>query len=81
MCSVVPDGIVAFFPSYSYMEAAVAAWHELGVLREVLRSYAFLLLVCVYCVPWHTRQMEAYKLLFVETRDIVETTLSLANYK
>ena len=25
--------------------------------------------------------MEAYKLLFIETKDIVETTLSLANFK
>ena len=35
MCSVVPDGVVAFFPSYSYMETAVAAWHGMGVLRQV----------------------------------------------
>lgn len=28
-CKVVPDGIVAFFPSYLYMEAIVAAWNEM----------------------------------------------------
>ena len=28
-CKVVPDGIVAFFPSYMYMEAIVAAWNEM----------------------------------------------------
>ena len=28
LCSVVPDGVVAFFTSYAYMEACVAAWYE-----------------------------------------------------
>ena len=31
----VPDGIVAFFPSYLYMESIVAAWHDMGILDEV----------------------------------------------
>ncbi|KAK0528371.1 TFIIH/NER complex ATP-dependent 5'-3' DNA helicase subunit [Tilletia horrida] len=31
----VPDGIVAFFPSYLYMESIVAAWHDMGILEEV----------------------------------------------
>jgi len=26
---IVPDGIVAFFPSYLYMESIVAAWHDM----------------------------------------------------
>lgn len=26
---IVPDGIVAFFPSYLYMESIVAAWNEM----------------------------------------------------
>ena len=26
---VVPDGIVAFFPSYLYMESIIAMWHEM----------------------------------------------------
>ncbi|KAJ1968172.1 TFIIH/NER complex ATP-dependent 5'-3' DNA helicase subunit [Dispira parvispora] len=30
----VPDGIVAFFPSYLYMEAIVAMWSEMGILKE-----------------------------------------------
>ena len=34
-CKVVPDGIVAFFPSYLYMEAIVAAWNEMGILNDV----------------------------------------------
>ena len=28
----IPDGIVAFFPSYLYMESIVAAWHDMGIL-------------------------------------------------
>ncbi|KAI8050413.1 hypothetical protein BDF22DRAFT_694763 [Syncephalis plumigaleata] len=31
---IVPDGIVAFFPSYLYMESIVAAWNEMGLLQE-----------------------------------------------
>lgn len=33
-CKAVPDGIVAFFPSYLYMESIVAAWNDM--LRSVL---------------------------------------------
>ena len=55
----VPDGLVAFFPSYAYMEMAVAAWAAAGVLRA----------------------LEAHKLLFIETKDVVETTLALGNYR
>ncbi|KDQ14081.1 hypothetical protein BOTBODRAFT_132974 [Botryobasidium botryosum FD-172 SS1] len=32
---IVPDGIVAFFPSYLYMEAIVAAWNDMDILKEV----------------------------------------------
>ncbi|KAF5330740.1 hypothetical protein D9619_005756 [Psilocybe cf. subviscida] len=31
----VPDGVVAFFPSYLYMESIVAAWNDMGILNEV----------------------------------------------
>jgi len=30
MAASVPDGMVAFFVSYSYMEAIVSKWHETG---------------------------------------------------
>lgn len=30
---IVPDGIVAFFPSYLYMESIVAAWHDMVCLH------------------------------------------------
>lgn len=32
LCATVPDGIVAFFPSYSYMETIIAKWHEMGLI-------------------------------------------------
>ncbi|PLW58666.1 hypothetical protein PCANC_00154 [Puccinia coronata f. sp. avenae] len=57
-CKIVPDGIVAFFPSYFYTESIVAAWHDMGILKEVWK----------------------YKLIFVETPDAVETSITLENY-
>lgn len=35
MVSVVPDGIVCFFVSYSYMDGIVNSWHESGILRVI----------------------------------------------
>jgi len=59
MCNTVPDGVIAFFPSYSYMENAVSHWHSTGKLRA----------------------LEANKLVFMETKDVLETTLALTAYK
>jgi DNA excision repair protein ERCC-2 len=59
MCKVVPDGIVCFFTSYSFLEQVILKWNEQGIMK---------------CV-------QELKLVFVETRDIVETTLALQNYK
>ncbi|KAK4699698.1 DNA excision repair protein ERCC-2, partial [Phenoliferia sp. Uapishka_3] len=36
-CKAVPDGIVAFFPSYLYMESIVSAWNEMSILNEALK--------------------------------------------
>lgn len=33
MVSVVPDGIVCFFVSYSYMDGIVNTWNETGILK------------------------------------------------
>ncbi|CAI9107909.1 OLC1v1007391C1 [Oldenlandia corymbosa var. corymbosa] len=59
MVSVVPDGIVCFFVSYSYMDGIVNSWHETGLLKEIMQ----------------------HKLVFIETQDVVETTLALDNYR
>ena len=36
-CKITPDGLVAFFPSYSYLETVVAAWNEQNVFSQILR--------------------------------------------
>ena len=33
---IVPDGIVAFFPSYIYMESIVTMWNDMRILENVL---------------------------------------------
>ncbi|KAM5563759.1 hypothetical protein ABKV19_018399 [Rosa sericea] len=59
MVSVVPDGVVCFFVSYSYMDGIVNSWNESGILKEIMQ----------------------HKLVFIETQDVVETTLALDNYR
>jgi DNA excision repair protein ERCC-2 len=59
LCGAIPDGVVAFFTSYSYMESLVSEWDAMGILRELTKS----------------------KLVFIETKDVVETTLALDNYR
>lgn len=59
LAAVVPDGMVAFFVSYHYMDTIVSKWHEYGILEDLMR----------------------HKLLFIETQDVVETTLALDNFR
>lgn len=59
LCSVIPDGVVAFFTSYSYMENIISDWDGMGILRQLTKN----------------------KLIFIETKDVVETTLALDNYR
>jgi len=59
LCSIVPDGIVVFFTSYSYMETIISDWDGMGILRQLTKN----------------------KLVFIETKDVVETTLALDNYR
>jgi DNA excision repair protein ERCC-2 len=35
LASTVPDGIICFFPSYSYMEHIFLQWHELNILNKI----------------------------------------------
>ena len=39
---IVPDGIVAFFPSYLYMESIVAAWHDMVGKNPVPRFFSLI---------------------------------------
>jgi hypothetical protein len=36
LASTVPDGLVVFFVSYSYMDYVIARWHEEGVLADLI---------------------------------------------
>lgn len=57
--ATVPDGMVAFFTSYSYMQEVIRKWHDAGLLKAVMK----------------------HKLVFIETTDVLETTLALENFK
>lgn len=35
MVAAVPDGIVCFFVSYSYMDGIVNSWNEMGILQVI----------------------------------------------
>lgn len=59
LAGAVPDGLVVFFVSYSYMDYVVGRWHDMGLLREI----------------------SARKLVFIETQDVMETTLALDNFR
>ncbi|EAL73159.1 transcription factor IIH component [Dictyostelium discoideum AX4] len=36
--AIVPDGIICFFTSYSYMEQIVSVWNEMGLLNNILTN-------------------------------------------
>jgi DNA excision repair protein ERCC-2 len=38
LAKIVPDGLVAFFPSYLYMESIVTAWNELVITLHIIYS-------------------------------------------
>jgi DNA excision repair protein ERCC-2 len=59
LAACVPDGMVCFFVSYAYMDSIVAAWHDSGLLAELM----------------------GHKLVFIETADVVETSLALDNFR
>lgn len=43
MVSVVPDGVVCFFVSYSYMDGIVNSWNELGILKVWSPQFALVI--------------------------------------
>lgn len=72
---IVPDGIVAFFPSYLYMESIVAAWNDM-VGHDSIRTDASLILS-----QGILNEVWKHKLIFVETPDANETSIALENYR
>lgn len=64
MSAVVPDGIVAFFTSYQYMESTVASWYEqvsLALLPTAAHTLSSTLpiYICIYMalLPLSTSDM------------------------
>lgn len=37
IATIVPDGMVCFFPSYLYMENVVASWYDQGIIDQLLK--------------------------------------------
>jgi DNA excision repair protein ERCC-2 len=37
LCEVIPDGIVAFFTSYYYMENIMSIWNTMGLVNQILK--------------------------------------------
>ncbi|NXT58526.1 ERCC2 helicase, partial [Pluvianellus socialis] len=83
LSAVVPDGIVAFFTSYQYMENIVASWYEQVRPQGVPR-------VSPNC-PWSPltppprqgilENIQRNKLIFIETQDGAETSMALEKYQ
>ena len=67
---ITPDGVVAFFPSYLYMESIIAMWQNM-VSREQRKTNSQGILDEVW----------KYKLILVETPDAQETSLALETYR
>ncbi|VDM22076.1 unnamed protein product [Hydatigera taeniaeformis] len=76
MSSIVPDGIVAFFPSYHYLVSPLLSL-RFCYLRGISSESTF--------ATWYEQNLiqkiQQHKLLFVETPDNEETSLALANYQ
>ncbi len=79
MSKSVPDGVVAFFPSYLYMESIVAAWNDMAstCLDQSRCSCAH------NCngLQGILNEVWKHKLIFVETPDAAETSIALENYR
>lgn len=63
MSTIVPDGIVAFFTSYVYMENIVASWYE-QVCREISSSIHFIIARYVCILKTYLKDNELFCGLF-----------------
>lgn len=93
MSAIVPDGIVAFFTSYMYMENIVASWYEQVSARKILfPPYLFVykkkfnLTVLLFffprvCLQGILENIQRNKLIFIETPDAAETSMALEKYQ
>lgn len=58
MSAIVPDGIVAFFTSYVYMENIVASWYEQVLLQTPLARVSLVSLLKQSFIVWCHRCAE-----------------------
>ena len=56
LAAAIPDGIVCFFVSYSYMDSIVSRWNDMGILKVLSpccrAACALLCLGLMYMVYW-----------------------------
>lgn len=86
MSAIVPDGIVAFFTSYIYMENIVASWYEQVSEIHFVCSYGKearspVSLRVFACLQGILENIQRNKLIFIETQDAAETSMALEKYQ
>ena len=52
LCTVVPAGVVCFFPSYEYEEKVYMKWAEKGYIKriELRKKVSSFIFVCIYFI-------------------------------
>ena len=91
-----PDGVVCFFVSYEYLESMVATWMAQVCPRawRVATGVPFSIVCHTFRSPLLRspssfssvskgimNEIMRYKLVFVETQDVAETSIALENYQ
>ena len=61
LAAAIPDGIVCFFVSYSYMDLIISKWNDMGVLQVLLphASHAHIRCQVSSCLLWIKHSCEA----------------------
>jgi chromosome transmission fidelity protein 1 len=49
LCQIVPKGLIAFFPSYSYMEKVIEIWKSVGILKQLSQKKDIFMESVVLC--------------------------------
>ena len=62
LAAAIPDGLVCFFVSYSYMDKIVSKWHDMGVLTVDYLSLLETQIPCPACgvAAWHCAACISY---------------------
>lgn len=81
MAKTVPDGVVAFFPSYLYMESIVSAWYDMVSEIRIMGRLKINIVGERLTIKGILSEVWKHKLLFVETPDAMETSVALKNFR